>query len=71
MKTPLRDTCSLPTPMRYGLGANGLDPEAVLQIFEAKGRLGASCSTLHALGWFVCSEWLRRQFERFWGLAFG
>ena len=25
---------------RYGLGANGLDPDAVLQIFEAKGRLG-------------------------------
>ena len=32
---PLTQTCKVP---RYGLGANGLDPEAVLQIFEAKGR---------------------------------
>ncbi|CAE7282334.1 sua5 [Symbiodinium natans] len=29
---------SFPTETVYGLGANGLDPDAVLQIFEAKGR---------------------------------
>ena len=28
----------IPTETVYGLGANGLDPEAVLKIFEAKGR---------------------------------
>ena len=29
---------ALPTETVYGLGANGLDPEAVAKIFEAKGR---------------------------------
>ena len=29
---------ALPTETVYGLGANGLDPEAVKKIFEAKGR---------------------------------
>ena len=29
---------ALPTETVYGLGANGLDPDAVLKIFEAKGR---------------------------------
>ncbi|CAE7571843.1 sua5 [Symbiodinium sp. CCMP2592] len=29
---------AFPTETVYGLGANGLDPDAVLQIFEAKGR---------------------------------
>ena len=28
----------IPTETVYGLGANGLDPEAVAHIFEAKGR---------------------------------
>ena len=29
---------AIPTETVYGLGANGLDPEAVAKIFEAKGR---------------------------------
>ena len=28
----------IPTETVYGLGANGLDPEAVARIFQAKGR---------------------------------
>ncbi len=28
----------IPTETVYGLGANGLDPDAVRRIFEAKGR---------------------------------
>ena len=28
----------IPTETVYGLGANGLDPDAVARIFEAKGR---------------------------------
>ena len=28
----------IPTETVYGLGANGLDPEAVSRIFQAKGR---------------------------------
>ena len=28
----------IPTETVYGLGANGLDPQAVKAIFEAKGR---------------------------------
>ena len=28
----------IPTETVYGLGANGLDPEAVARIFKAKGR---------------------------------
>ena len=29
---------AIPTETVYGLGANGLDPQAVAKIFEAKGR---------------------------------
>ena len=29
---------ALPTETVYGLGANGLDPQAVAKIFEVKGR---------------------------------
>ena len=32
------DLVALPTETVYGLGANGLDPQAVAKIFEAKGR---------------------------------
>jgi len=32
------DLVALPTETVYGLGANGLDPEAVAKIFQAKGR---------------------------------
>lgn len=37
----------LPTETVYGLGANGLDPEAVARIFEAKGRPGDNPLILH------------------------
>ena len=29
---------AIPTETVYGLGANGLDPQSVAKIFEAKGR---------------------------------
>lgn len=32
------DLVAIPTETVYGLGANGLDPQAVAKIFEAKGR---------------------------------
>lgn len=37
----------IPTETVYGLGANGLDPEAVARIFEAKGRPGDNPLILH------------------------
>jgi L-threonylcarbamoyladenylate synthase len=38
---------ALPTETVYGLGANGLDEEAVAKIFEAKGRPGDNPLILH------------------------
>ncbi len=40
----------IPTETVYGLGANGLDPEAVLKIFEAKGRPQDNPLILHVSG---------------------
>ena len=40
----------IPTETVYGLGANGLDPEAVANIFAAKGRPHAVRS-LRLRGW--------------------
>lgn len=40
----------IPTETVYGLGANGLDPEAVLRIFEAKGRPQDNPLILHVCG---------------------
>ena len=40
----------LPTETVYGLGANGLDPEAVKKIFEAKGRPQDNPLILHVSG---------------------
>lgn len=40
----------LPTETVYGLGANGLDPDAVLKIFEAKGRPQDNPLILHVAG---------------------
>ncbi len=40
----------LPTETVYGLGANGLDPEAVAQIFQVKGRPGDNPLILHLTG---------------------
>ena len=41
---------ALPTETVYGLGANGLDPEAVKKIFEAKGRPQDNPLILHICG---------------------
>src|SRR5438067_11719009 len=38
---------AFPTETVYGLGANGLDPEAVARIFEAKGRPSFNPIILH------------------------
>lgn len=40
----------IPTETVYGLGANGLDPEAVKKIFEAKGRPQDNPLILHVSG---------------------
>ena len=40
----------IPTETVYGLGANGLDPEAVLKIFLAKGRPQDNPLILHVSG---------------------
>ena len=41
---------AIPTETVYGLGANGLDPEAVAKIFEAKGRPQDNPLILHISG---------------------
>ncbi len=41
---------ALPTETVYGLGANGLDPDAVRKIFEAKGRPQDNPLILHISG---------------------
>lgn len=46
----------IPTETVYGLGANGLDPEAVAHIFEAKGRPQDNPLILH----IPAAEWLER-----------
>ena len=46
----------IPTETVYGLGANGLDPEAVAHIFEAKGRPQDNPLILHV----PSAEWLER-----------
>ena len=38
---------AFPTETVYGLGANGLDPEAVEKIYQAKGRPGDNPLILH------------------------
>lgn len=47
---------AIPTETVYGLGANGLDPEAVKRIFEAKGRPQDNPLILHVTG----PQWLPR-----------
>ena len=41
---------AIPTETVYGLGANGLDPEAVAKIFQAKGRPQDNPLILHICG---------------------
>ena len=47
---------AIPTETVYGLGANGLDSEAVQRIFEAKGRPNDNPLILHVTG----QQWLPR-----------
>ena len=47
---------AIPTETVYGLGANGLDPDAVRRIFEAKGRPEDNPLILHVPG----AQWLPR-----------
>ncbi len=63
----------IPTETVYGLGANGLDPEAVAKIFQAKGRPQDNPLILHVpeFSWLerYCvelPETARRLAERFW-----
>ena len=46
----------IPTETVYGLGANGLDPDAVANIFRAKGRPQDNPLILHV----PCADWLER-----------
>ena len=46
----------IPTETVYGLGANGLDPEAVKHIFKAKGRPQDNPLILH----IASADWLER-----------
>lgn len=46
----------IPTETVYGLGANGLNPEAVSRIFQAKGRPQDNPLILH----IPCADWLER-----------
>ena len=64
---------AIPTETVYGLGANGLDPEAVKKIFEAKGRPQDNPLILHIaeasqLDEFCTDipETARELAERFW-----
>ena len=63
----------IPTETVYGLGANGLDPEAVLKIFEAKGRPQDNPLILHVASARQVPEFCtsvpqaaRELMDRFW-----
>lgn len=63
----------IPTETVYGLGANGLDPEAVNKIFVAKGRPQDNPLILHVYGPEQVSDFChhipedaRNLMERFW-----
>ena len=57
---------AIPTETVYGLGANGLDPDAVRRIFEAKGRPQDNPLILHITG----PQWLPRYCKDIPPLAF-
>ena len=60
---------AIPTETVYGLGANALDPDAVLRIFEAKGRPQDNPLILH----IPEASWLERYCQKIpaaaWTLA--
>ena len=51
---------AIPTETVYGLGANALDPDAVLRIFEAKGRPQDNPLILH----IPEASWLERYCQK-------
>lgn len=64
---------ALPTETVYGLGADGLNPEAVRRIFEVKGRPQDNPLILHVADASALAQWCRdipeeayRLAERFW-----
>lgn len=58
----------IPTETVYGLGANGLDPEAVLKIFEAKGRPQDNPLILHVAGMEQVPNFCKKIPETAWAL---
>ena len=56
----------IPTETVYGLGANGLDPEAVARIFAAKGRPQDNPLILHV----PSADWLERYCADVPGVAY-
>ena len=65
--------CALPTETVYGLGANGFDPQAVANIFAAKGRPQDNPLILHIADWDMLEAlaeeippMARTLAERFW-----
>lgn len=48
--------CALPTETVYGLGANGFDPQAVRNIFAAKGRPQDNPLILHIADWAMLED---------------
>ena len=60
---------AIPTETVYGLGANGLDPEAVKKIFEAKGRPQDNPLILHIHDAAQLPDFCREVPESAWLLA--
>ncbi len=58
----------IPTETVYGLGANGLDADAVLKIFEAKGRPQDNPLILHVAGKDQVEDFCHDVPEAAWGL---
>ena len=60
---------ALPTETVYGLGANGLDEEAVKRIFEVKGRPQDNPLILHVSSAEDLTKWCRDIPEEAWALT--
>lgn len=67
------DLVAIPTETVYGLGANGLDPQAVAKIFAAKGRPQDNPLILHVTGMEQIADFCHsipesayRLAEKFW-----
>ena len=60
---------AIPTETVYGLGANGLDEQAVARIFEVKGRPQDNPLILHVAGAEELTKWCRDIPEEAWALT--